>query len=155
MGDNMKLSETNINIETGIRYGTISTNNVNYFFDEAEPVYPEPEPKFDDELNEIELTEEEIEAHYDGLDPLHFKIDNETLQAHTFWDTTCIMITHSEYYTFTRLCSPCVPNAGDLDTPDERGYKTYCLGHDFFGIEGAPYRVFRVSDDSEVIIEHD
>lgn len=136
----MKLSETNINIETGIRYGVISTNNLNYFFDDAEPVYPEIEAPEDD---------------FDCLEPLYFQIKDGGLQAHTFWDTQCIMITHSEYYTFTRLCSPCVPNAGNLDSPDEMGYKTYCLGHDFFGIEGAPYRVFRISDDSEVIIEHD
>lgn len=138
----MKLQETNIDIKTGIRYGVIQANNANYFFDDAEPIYPE-----------IDATDDELEMEH--VEPLCFQIRDDNLQAHTFWDATCIMITNSEYYTFTRLCSPCVPNAGGLDNPDEKGYKTYCLGHDFFGVEGAPYRVFRVLDDSEIIIEHD
>jgi len=140
--------KVNINTETGIRYGVIASNNVMYFWDEATPIYPDPVYTGPDDLDtDIDTDDND----YDNMsEPIRYEIDNNALQAHTFWDGVCIMITHSEYYTLTRLCSPCCPNAGDLDSPDDNGDKTYCLGHDFFGLDGAPYRVYRVADDAEV-----
>lgn len=62
----------------------------------------------------------------------------------------------SPYYTYAQFCSPCVPGAGNLDSPIEpEGFqkgapKIYCLGHEWFEDGKAPYRVFNVSDESEV-----
>jgi hypothetical protein len=64
-----------------------------------------------------------------------------------------ILILKSPFYTFAPFCSPCVPGAGCLDTPDLEGVKTYCFGHGWFEEQIAPYPVFRVSDDRRVIAE--
>ena len=88
-----------------------------------------------------------------------------------------VMVLKSEYFTYAQYCSPCVPGAGNLDTelipeagqdPDrpivdvkayhsaaeEAGYpRAYCLDHSWFEEGKAPYRVFRVSDGTEVLPE--
>jgi hypothetical protein len=61
-----------------------------------------------------------------------------------------VYVTQSPYYTRAAFCSPCCPGAGDLDSPREHGVKAYCLGPDWFEDDKAPYKVWRVSDDSEV-----
>lgn len=62
-----------------------------------------------------------------------------------------VMVLESPFYTFACFCSPCVPGAGDINSPDPDGVKAYCFGHDFFDDGVAPYPVYRVSDDSLVI----
>ncbi len=66
---------------------------------------------------------------------------------------TDIFVLASPYYTFAQFCSPCVPGAGNLDNAmePEEGVKTFCLGHDWFDDDKAPYRVFSVADGSEVL----
>jgi hypothetical protein len=43
----------------------------------------------------------------------------------------------SPYLDMVRLCSPCVPNAGDLDSPDGQGYQCYALNPEWYGEEDA------------------
>jgi|HubBroStandDraft_6_1064221.scaffolds.fasta_scaffold90155_3 hypothetical protein len=75
-----------------------------------------------------------------------------------------IFVLKSPYYTYAQYCSPCVPGACNLDHPLEiaDGENTdtlsrcYALGHDWFwDTESgqAPYRVWRVKDDTEVLTE--
>ena len=61
-----------------------------------------------------------------------------------------IFVLASPYYTFAQFCSPCVPGTGNLDSPCDSGPKSFCLGHDWFDDDKAPYRVFRVADDVEI-----
>jgi hypothetical protein len=84
-----------------------------------------------------------------------------------------VFVSVSPFFTFAQFCSPCVPGAGNLDHPfegkqvpegDYPGYgetfrffaeaagwpKVFCLGHDFFEGEKAPYEVFSVADGSRV-----
>lgn len=61
-----------------------------------------------------------------------------------------IFVVASPYYTFAQFCSPCVPGAGNLDNAMEDGIKTYCLGHEWFEDEKAPYPVFRVDTGERV-----
>lgn len=63
----------------------------------------------------------------------------------------------SPFYTYAPECSPCVPNAGNLDSirsescHEKSGYlKTYCLGHDFFDNNHAPYPVFSVETNEHI-----
>ncbi len=56
----------------------------------------------------------------------------------------CLFVEKSPYYTYTRGCSPCVPNAGDLDNAGG-SLKTYCLGPEWFDGEKAPYPVHVVA----------
>ena len=64
-----------------------------------------------------------------------------------------IFVIRAPYYTRAQFCSPCVPGAGNIDNYCEDGPKTYCLGHDWFDDGKAPYKVWRVSDDTEVMPE--
>ena len=69
-----------------------------------------------------------------------------------------IMVTKSPFYTFTRLCSQCFPNAGNLDEfySDSvlNGFKTYCLGHEWFNDGTAIYPVMSVETDKLVYPGH-
>jgi hypothetical protein len=84
---------------------------------------------------------------------------------HVSGDNFGIFVMRSPYYTYCHGCSPCAPGAGDLGAsfdPDEHeiteGYhRALCLGHEWFDRDNdqysrkIPYRVFRVSDDIEVL----
>ena len=52
------------------------------------------------------------------------------------------VVLESPFITRAQFCSPCVPGAGNLDSPCESGPITLCFGHDWFdhGV-GAPYPV--------------
>lgn len=93
----------------------------------------------EDDLNDSYQAEDEqylYEA--DG-----YKISNSPLLC-------CLFVELSPYYTYARACSPCTPNAGDLDHADG-SLKTYCLGPEWFEDENRPpYKVYRVVDDSVI-----
>ncbi|MCK9593833.1 MAG: hypothetical protein M0Q91_17675 [Methanoregula sp.] len=89
---------------------------------------------------------------------------------HVSGDNFGIFVMRSPYYTYCRGCSPCAPGAGDLNSPidpvnldlstlEHISAKTLCLGHEWFDQDNdqysrkIPYRVFRVSDDTEVLPE--
>lgn len=85
---------------------------------------------------------------------------------------TDVFVSRSPYFTYAQFCSPCVPGAGNLDHPfeppkvDELDWKTmphlvaelarfpmvFCLGHDFFENEEAPYPVFSVATGKRVVM---
>ena len=87
-------------------------------------------------------------------EPLGFKLEDDDYTAVDCLDSD-VMILRSPYYTYAPFCSPCVPGAGNLDDSEghtsENGVKTFCFSHDLFEDRRAPYRVFRVEDDSEVL----
>jgi hypothetical protein len=89
-----------------------------------------------------------------GDDPIGFKLEDDDYTAVDCLDSD-VMILRSPYYTYAPFCSPCVPGAGNLDSAEghtaEDGIRTLCFSHDLFEDRRAPYRVFRVSDDTEVL----
>lgn len=87
-----------------------------------------------------------------GDEPLGYSYEADGYKLTDCLDSD-IFVLDSPYYTFSQYCSPCVPGAGNLDTPCESGPKTYCLSHDWFEGDKAPYRVYRVADDTEVLTE--
>jgi hypothetical protein len=54
-------------------------------------------------------------------------------------------ISKSPYYTLAQFCSPCVPGAGNLDNFCPDGVKTFCLGHEWFEDDKAPYPVYSIT----------
>jgi hypothetical protein len=56
-----------------------------------------------------------------------------------------IWVMKSPFLTKARLCSPCIPNAGNLDSPDPNGYTCYAVEPDYFDGE-CPYKVIQVSE---------
>ena len=164
--------KTNTDPQTGIRYGVISQNSVmSDALDDLEPDYGDPHcPKCGDPAEAMPEGDDPVGEDWtdDGSDYIcrSCKYAFESYDAFTdessgftydqdgYSLTDCLdtdlFILKSPYYTFARFCSPCVPGAGNLDNPDPEGAKTYCLGHDWFEGEKAPYPVYSVETGEEV-----
>jgi len=137
------LGNTNIDRNTGIRYGVIHQNEVlQAWCDSSEAKYP---------CDTCELNNEDKDVFgCDGCEPIALEIDDNDYCAasDSYGD---IFIIKSPYYTRARFCSPCAPGACYLTDPCDDGEKAYCFGHDWFDSEKAPYPVYRVSDDTLVV----
>jgi hypothetical protein len=142
MGIDYGLGQTNIDVANGIRYGVIPQYEcLQACADSSEPQYPE-----------LEESEESGDCDCDcdcDCEPIGFVLDDEEYLATQGYDDCDIFILKSPYYTLCDHCSPCAPGAGYLMSPGS--VKAYCFGHDFFEDGKAPYRVFRVDTDEEVL----
>ena len=115
---------------------------------------------------------DEMPDHYESCGDGQMDYSDNEYDLHISGDDFGIFVMKSPYYTYCRGCSPCAPGAGDLDAPitdsdqiaDCMCFKTIfsagkalCLGPEWFDKDNdqysrkIPYRVFRVSDDTEVI----
>lgn len=166
---------TNIDNDTGIRYGVISMHEVSQAWcDSSEANYGEPHcPKcgneavaIDDEsVPDIDGNDEWEDAGRDhacvnccwsfesdvayGDDPQSHTIEDEEYAASQSGDDSDIFILKAPYYTLCEYCSPCAPGAGYL--LNEGTVKAYCFGHDWFEDGKAPYKVYSVATGLEVL----
>lgn len=160
------MGRTNVDRETGIRFGVISQNEVvQAWSDESESVYPDPEPCDCETCGGLGTIEDDSGTKSDCDDcdgtgsvpsepsdfdePLGFEYEGQGYRASSGTDGD-IFITKSPYYTRAAFCSPCAPGAVYLMSPHDEGEKGYCFGHDWFEDGVAPYPVYRVEDDSVV-----
>ncbi len=168
---------TNIDNETGIRYGVISQHSVGQaWYDSAEANYWNPHcPKCGDAVVESfkinnddderwpklyshsceDYACESCRVYLDssdvfGEEPIGWSYEGEGYQLTECLESD-IFVLKSPYYTRARFCSPCVPGACSIESPCEDGPKAYCLGHDWFEDGKAPYRVWAVAGDTEVL----
>jgi hypothetical protein len=167
IGIDWSMGKSNIDKQTGIRYGVISQHNVMpEALDDIEYDYGKPEvaicPECDKEftvtdkkygdiivcpnLNCNESFEIELP---DMSEPIGWSYEEEGYQLIDCLDND-IMVLKSPYYTYAQYCSPCVPGAINLDTPMDEGIKGYCLGHDWFEEGKAPYKVYDVKTNKEI-----
>lgn len=159
---------SNIDLDTGIRYGIVSANSLSSWVQgQAEPQYPDTAEamcKECDHTFEASCLSNEFTCPQCGND---FTEDWDCLEAVGFdytpgsseYDTEyseslcAVIITKSPYYTLCRFASPCFPGGGDLDSPDDEGIKAYCLGLDYFdGDDPCPYTVYSV-ETNEVVTQ--
>jgi hypothetical protein len=166
----------NVNFDTGIHYGCISQHSVDLstmddwydndaYYDEAKQeiidgIKSALSDYFDEEYiaEVVEAALDRFNESYQNDEPAYYFEDSE-YSAEYSQSLCCWIIKKSPYYTYCKTCSPCVPNAGDLDspvTPDEymdgieRGFfhpklvKAYCLPKEFFDGDKAPYKYFSV-----------
>lgn len=119
-----------------------------------------------------DVVEQEFNDHYDCDDRSWlWEKDGYALSDCLISD---IFVSKSPYFTYAPECSPCVPNAGNLDsaewfegaepslkaahmvqerTAKRKGWlKTYCLGHDLFEGQQAPYPVWSVGTGNRVVM---
>lgn len=138
------LGQTNIDKETGIRFGVISQHTVGAaWYEGAEPDYGTPQcPKCNEsvvESNTVNTNPEEDDfpkyhdrgckdyvctncKHY--LDssnvfpeePHGWFVKDGEYEAVSGFDNTEIFITKSPYFTYASFCSPCAPGAGNLNS---------------------------------------
>lgn len=134
----------NVNPETGIRYGIISLNSLEpwWWQDVAwEGTDVSHKQAFAEEFPElVDLDEEDwpdgAEERVQDWNEL-YECDEPVYEGKTDgvkWRTTwlggapLLWVFESPHITRARPCSPCVPNAGDLDNLDpEHGVETYTV----------------------------
>jgi len=177
MGIDYGMGQVNVDKETGIRYGVINQNKLQCFalddlYTNGEDVdFMEFRQTVKDDIeraiervlsdhgldgcNDIEdivdveaIVEEISFENYHGTGDcqrVQYDSDGYEISSDSQGD---LFITKSPYYTLCDFCSPCAPGAGYLTS--EGDVKAYCLDHDWFE-DKAPYRVFNVSDDTEVL----
>ena len=126
----------NMNPETGIPYGVIALNSL------ADWVFDEFFDKGTDETYAAALAEWEAE-HPDDDPPDDFGewIDEAEYSLETpeglklglsyLGGAPLVWVFESPHTTVTRACSPCVPGAGDLDSPGD-GVRCYTLPLEWF-----------------------
>lgn len=139
------MGQTNIDKETGIRYGVISQDEVSQVWaEESEPFYGDPTcPYCGDAAYDIDTlsnTHQDIidnEFEYDQTaweyacfsckrvfsagdaegEPISFFYGQDGYQAEQQADDPDIFIMKSPYFTYAQFCSPCAPGAGYLMNP--------------------------------------
>lgn len=165
---------------TGIHYGCISMNSLCMEtieeWLENDRVYDAAKKELDQALavlmnlgildsDEYDAKLQEFNDHWSTDDPEYY-YEGNGYKVEYSPSLFCWIILKSPYYTYTRPCSPCVPNAGDLDTPLELSPsdhilnleihnigKTYCLPIEYFDPDYHPIpyiHYYNVSDDMGV-----
>jgi hypothetical protein len=170
MGIDYGMGMTNVDKQTGIRFGVISSHKVDHWYESAEPDYGDPNcPKCGHDVVSVDDSEEDFDEFeqprfgsadyacehckqlYDsnevyGDEAIANVVKDEEYFAHSSCDDGDIFIEKSPYYTRCNFCSPCAPGAGYLTSQGD-DCKAYCLGTDWFEDGKAPYSVYRVDND--------
>ena len=122
---------TNVNPETGIRYGIISAQSLHpdviydlqcvgkdlhyeEFCEDLKRQFPD-EDEYEEQLENIDFQDEE---------PVH-EFQRDGVRGQTTWlgGAMLVWVFHSPHIANVSLCSPCVPNCGDLDSTGD--YECY------------------------------
>ena len=150
---------TNMDPMNGIRFGVISQHSISQAWgDCAEPDYGTPHcPKCGQQIP-FDLHCERCDADWDDHEctpeePVAWRYQKDGFELSDCLDSD-VFVTKSPYYTYAQFCSPCVPGAGNLDNPMDResgAPRTYCLDKSWFEDAKAPYRYWRVKDNTEVL----
>jgi hypothetical protein len=84
------------------------------------------------DIDEVKTLAEELYSQgcCDDDTPITFEL--EGVRGIYYRNNGTIMITKSPCKTLCRQCSPCYPNAGDLDSYDRLGFDTYCPPEDWW-----------------------
>ena len=83
-------------------------------------------------------------------EPTSFRYDQDGYFLTNCLENGDILVLRSNFYTLAQFC-PRESGTGNLDTPVADGVKTYCLGHDWFEGGIAPYPVYQVSDNVQIV----
>ena len=167
------MGQTNIDTDTGIRYGVIHFRDLashaweTIYSEGTDLDYADAIKSLKDDLaraiksaiedyatnfNEKELAESIVDDLDFEVEPtgdcVRYGYDRDGLTFNTCSDGD-IFVTKSPFYSLCSFCSPCAPGAGYLKS--EGSVKTYCLGPDWFESDRPmPYQCFNVSDNSLV-----
>lgn len=102
-----------------------------------------------------EIVAQEINDLYDVNEDVYLYEDEEEgvrLSSSCLGGGRLVFVEKSPWVCSVSMCSPCVPGAGDLDTPNEGGFDVLCLPPSWFEQveEECPYvNVRRIDDDSD------
>jgi len=143
---------TNINPETGVRYGLISANSLDpevicdlqangrdvhweaHKQQIADDLQMEVDngAKFENFDEELDYRVDRAADRWDDDEPVH-EFDYQGVKGQTTWlgGALLVWIFESKWTTNARLCNPCVPNCCDLDSVDPNGYEGYDCNPDW------------------------
>lgn len=142
----------NVNPETGIRYGIVAAHSldpeiIDQMQREGTDVHYE-EAKSDlwdaikrtcsdsmsdrDSDDVADLAVERISDHWQDDEPTH-EFELQGVEGRTTWlgGALLVWIFHSPFTDRFDLCSPCLPGACDLDSPNPDGYVGYTIPEDW------------------------
>jgi hypothetical protein len=178
IGIDYGLGQSNIDRANGIRFGVIPVNEVSQAWcDSSEPAPTDPScpncghdglvefdadahaeykdadkrfPEYACDRCELALPNDDVWPESCDGDGYAYTDDGYACESDSHGD---IFITRSKFYTFAQFCSPCAPGACYLlnALEPDNGARAYCFDHTWFEDGKAPYRVFRVSNDTEVL----
>jgi hypothetical protein len=170
------MGKSNIDTETGIRYGIVSMNSLNEWAWESmeqgddldydafkKEVISSLSSSIREALEQYSLDYQNdsdaiADDVWDGLEVEYesngdcrryaLEEDGCSLQTTSSGD---LFVFKSPFYTHAQFCSPCVPGAGNLDCPCENGPKTYCIGWEWYDEEQpCPYPIYRCDTGEQV-----
>jgi hypothetical protein len=171
------MGTSNINPETGIRFGVIGVNCEHldeWFWEQMEADYGDPGcPKCGGAVVEYDHEKHGEYPEHRGCDDyacescgialdsgdcypdeaIGHDLDSDGYKGRIGSDCTELFVTASRYYTRAQFCSPCAPGACHLEHPMSDGEKAYCLGHEWFKGDRAPYPVFDAATHALVMPE--
>jgi hypothetical protein len=102
-----------------------------------------------------ELVSDAVQCMYEEYEDVYLYEDEEEgvqLSSSCLGGCRLVFVEKSPWVCSASLCSPCVPGAGDLDTPNEGGVDVLCLPPSWFeGVEEeCPYvNVRRIDNDGD------
>lgn len=130
----------NINPQTGIAYGVVSMNSLeSWVFEEF--LLSGNNDSYDDALADFMasnpgVNDDEIEAWneaYDADESVYsLAVDGMRLQASCLGGAYLVWVFESPHTTYASVCSPCVPNAGDLNNKHDTGIVCYDLPQEWY-----------------------
>lgn len=142
----------NINPETGIRYGIVAANSldpdvVNELQMSGKDLhYEEAKSELWDAIKRVckdymgdadsddvaDQAVERLNDHWQDDEPVHsFELQGVTGQTTWLGGALLVYVFHSPWLTKANLCSPCVPNCGNLDSLNPDGYECYDVPPDW------------------------
>jgi len=132
---------TNIDQQTGIRYGVVSLNSlagwvIDEFFDNGtDETMRQIEADYREE-NGLSVDEEIPEEWYDDLEieeaVYTLETDGMSLGLNYLGGAALVWVYKSPVTAKCSFCSPCCPGAGDLDNKRDDGVETYSLPDEWF-----------------------
>jgi hypothetical protein len=137
--------KSNIDLKTGIRFGVIPCNTIDFLWDSLEAVYILECRSCGKEIEDDICPDCNTENNFEEIEPLSWKYEKNGYILTTGSDCIDIFVIKSPFYTYAKFCSPCAPGACYLpdfitdDKPDNN--KCYCLDSEWF--EQAPnYKIY-------------
>ena len=165
------MGRTNIHEKTGIRFGVIPSGEVGAaWYEDSEADYGDPTcgqcdgpvVEFDEDKHQeyefatehgcVDYACENCKTILDAedvfpIEPMGFSYEDEGYALMQQADDPDLWVMESPYFTYAQFCSPCAPGAVYLTNPLDHESdinKGYCLGHDWFEGNVAPYPVYSV-----------
>jgi len=132
----------NTNPETGIRYGVVSMNSLEswvweeFYTQGTDESYAEAMREWQEENPDAEKHEEYTYGENLEIEESEWSLDIEGMKLRISWlgGAPLLWVFESPHKAAVSLCSPCVPNAGDLNNkvPLGQGFACYDVPADWY-----------------------